>query len=124
MALPMSALEYDNLAELIGAHRERLHQLQLKQALLGAATPEHIPIEIDRITSTIERLSGQPVEMTTRERYLIDQQWQMRIEGDMFKLERKIDRTIALLESLLSAMAIRAVPPIRKPAPRRVEGGD
>jgi len=115
----MSATQHDNLAELIAAHQARLHQLQMKQALLGTATPEHIPIEIAKAERAIEQLSGAPVEMTTRERYLIDQQWQMRIEGDMYKLERKVDQAVQLLQDLLAALAVRAVPPLPKPRPAR-----
>lgn len=126
----MVAHEHEAIADLIAAHRARLHQLQKKQALLGVRdTPEHIPLEIERIEDAIERLSGQPIEMTTREKYLVDLHWQTRIEGDLYKLDQKLDRLAGLVEQLdqkfdrkldgltgmvqqmLAELALRALPP-------------
>jgi hypothetical protein len=117
---PMSATQYEHIADLIATHRARLHQLQLKQALLGMATPEHIPLEIDQIADAIERLSGQPVEMTVREAYLVDQQYKMRIEGDIFKLDRKLDRLAGRVEDLFAALALHAL----ALTPQHSNGGD
>lgn len=108
----MVAHEHEAIADLIAAHRARLHQLQKKQALLGVRdTPEHIPLEIERIEDAIERLSGEPVEMTVREKYLVDLDWQLRIEGDVYRLDQKMDRLTGLVEYLLAELALRAIAP-------------
>lgn len=107
----MAATEHDSIAELIATHQARLHQLLLTQAAMGNQTPPYVMTDIAQATRAIEQLSGKPIEMTVREKYLIDQQWQMRIEGDLFKLERKIDQVIAQFQQLLTALAIRAVIP-------------
>jgi hypothetical protein len=122
----MPATEHDDIAELIAAHRARLHQLQLRQATMGSSTPDYVPIEIAQATHAIEQLSGQPVEMTVRESYLVNQQWQMRIDGDLFKLDRKIDEVLHLFHQLLAALAVRGIAPQpqeRQRQTRRPNGG-
>lgn len=122
----MPATEHDDIAQLIAAHRARLLQLQIKQATMGSATPEYVPIEIAQATRAIEELSGRPLEMTTRERYLVDQQWHMRYEGDLFKLDRKIDEVLNLFHQLLAALALRGLTPQpqeRQRERRRPNGG-
>lgn len=104
----MSAIQYDDVERLIEAHRARLFQLELKQAQLGSGTPEHIPIEMERIAREIERLSGAAVEMTVREKYLIDQQWQMRIEVELIELKRDVRELRLLADQLLPHLAVIA----------------
>jgi hypothetical protein len=115
----MAATEHDNIAELIATHQARLHQLQLTQATMGSATPPYVALDIAQATRAIEQLSGQPVEMSVREKYLIDQQWQMRIDGDLFKLDRKIDEVLNLFHQLLAALALRGLTPQPQPRPRQ-----
>ena len=101
----MSATEYSEIAALIAAHKARLHQLQMRQASQGTSTPVEVLIEIGHITAEIERHSGKPVEMTTRERYLVDQQWQMRWEVEMIELKREVRAMDATFRELLPHMA-------------------
>lgn len=120
------AYEHEQIAELIATHRARLHQLQLKEAALGSAAAEYVAIDIAKAERAIEQLSGQPIEMSVREAYLVNQQYQMRIEGDMAKLDRKVDKVIDLVQDLLKALALHAVIPPPKPSrsTRQPNGGD
>jgi hypothetical protein len=112
----MSAIEYDDVEKLLAAHRARLFQLELKQATMGSGTPEHVPIEMERIAREIERLSGAAVEMTVREKYLIDQQWQMRYEVELIELKREVREMRVLIDRLLPHMATIAAFAARAPA--------
>lgn len=119
----MPATQHSQIAELIATHQARLHELELIQAAMGSATPPHVTMDIKLAVKAIEDLSGKPVEMTVREKHLIDEQWRMRYEGDLYKLERKIDGVTNLLHQLLRDLAIRALPPAPRPRPpRRVNG--
>jgi hypothetical protein len=101
----VSATEYAEISALVAAHKARLHQLQIKQAAMGSNTPVEVLIEMGHIAAEIERLSGKPVEMTTRERYLVDQQWQMRWEVEMIELKREVRAMDATFRELLPHMA-------------------
>lgn len=130
----MSATEYSEIATLVAAHKARLHQLQLRQASQGTNTPVEVLIEMGQITAEIERLSGKPVEMTTRERYLVDQQWQMRWEVEMIELKRQVRAMDATFQQLLPHMAAIAAyvvsqqkaqrPPQERPRQSRRANGE
>lgn len=119
------AYEHEDLNQLLVAHRRRLHELRLQQAAMGSATPAHIKTEIRDIEHAIEQLTGQPVELTVREKHLIDQQFQMRIEGDLYRIDRRVEQLHDLVLDLLEALALYGIKP-RKRATKRptVNGGD
>lgn len=118
------AYEYDDLETLIAAHKRHLLVLRTQQATLGAQTPAHILTSIEDYEAEIKRLTGELPELTTREKHLLDLQFQMRIEGDLYKLDRKVDQIAALLDTLLLDLARRglAAPPRKLTRARRING--
>lgn len=121
------AYEYEDLNRLIVAHQRHLQALREQQAALGSAAPAYIKTEIREYERKIEELTGQPVEMTVREKHLIDQQFQMRIEGDLYRIDRRVEQLHDLVLKLLEALAVRALTPQKQvPARKRptVNGGD
>lgn len=127
--------EHSHIAELIATHQARLHELQLTQATMGAATPAHVLIDIKAAIKSIEELSGAPVEMTVREKYLVDQQTWLRLESELLSLRREVRGMADLFQQLLPSITTIAAyvvaqkereqqiaAPPRARQPRRVNG--
>lgn len=119
------AYEYEDLNRLITAHRKHLQVLREQQAAMGSATPAYIKTEIREYEQKIEELTGQSVELTIREKHLIDQQFQMRIEGDLYRIDRRVEQLHDLVLDLLEALALYGIKPRKRAAKRPiVNGGD
>ncbi|MFB0535945.1 MAG: formylglycine-generating enzyme family protein [Anaerolineae bacterium] len=55
----MNGNEARHLQELIRAKKDRLHQLELKEAMFGLDIPPHVPIEIEKLRGEIAGLQAQ-----------------------------------------------------------------
>ena len=97
----MPATQYDrqNLDELIQAHAERLHKLQLQAARFGADAPPHIVVEIERIDAELAQLkqaAAQPISAALVEelgplgRYQLWMAHIMRLDTDIGRLRRDV----------------------------------
>jgi hypothetical protein len=129
----MSALEHEDLAQLIAAHQGRLKQLELQQARSGDDTAPQILNEIERIKQKLINLGVAVVDNTNRELYLLMHAHYAQLDSRMYRFEQsqarfdqhvnEILRAFNQLLADLALMGVQRVPARSSPSkPRRVNG--
>lgn len=112
--MPASEQEQSHINELIEAHAAHLKALQIQSARLGVSAPAHIATEIDRYERELAQLrqsaaisiSGELAEdLGVIGRYQLMSSHIMRLDTDIHRLSRKVDKLEDLINRLLIELA-------------------
>jgi formylglycine-generating enzyme required for sulfatase activity len=94
----MNENEARHLQELMRAKKDRLHQLELKEAMFGLDVPPHVPIEIEKLRGEIAGLQAQLAALKKGQKQEIEELY----EQGMRALDtREWEKAIRLLQQVL-----------------------
>ena len=122
--------DQNNLHELIAAHQQRLHLLQVKAAKFGNDVPVQILGEIEQIDKDLAQLkqaAAQPIspalveELGPTGRYQLWMANIMRLDADIGQVRREVERLHERFDELLTALATRGIKARPRKPTRRSE---
>jgi hypothetical protein len=130
----VSALEHQDLEQLIAAHQGRLRHLELTKARYGDDTAPQILDEIERIKQKLIDLGVAVVDNTNRELYLLMHAHYQQLDSRIYRFEHQMTRFEGHVNDILKAfnqllaelavLGLRNQPPPPPPPPRRKAARD